>query len=74
MMVRMVFPFAIHKYTLTHHVFVNVWPFYLPTPSCVEKILPLVSRKWKNGSNSSYNCTPFLHPLLTKGKMMVEKM
>ena len=27
---RMVFPFAIH--THTHHVFVNVWPFYLPTP------------------------------------------
>ena len=30
--------------------------------------LPLVSREWKNGSNSSYNCTPFLHSLLTKGK------
>ena len=30
--------------------------------------LPLVSRKWKNGSNSSYNRTPFLHSLLTKGK------
>ena len=29
---RMVFPVAIH--THTHHVFVNVWPFYLPTPSC----------------------------------------
>ena len=28
----------------------------------------LVSREWKNGSNSSYNCTPFLHSLLTKGK------
>ena len=27
--------------------------------------LPLVSREWKNGSNSSYNCTPFLHSLLT---------
>ena len=25
---RMAFPFAIH----THNVFVNVWPFYLPTP------------------------------------------
>ena len=35
-------------------------PFYL--------ILPLVRREWKNGSNSSYNCTPFLHSLLTKGK------
>ena len=22
-----------------------------------------------NGSNRSYNCTPFLHSLLTKGKM-----
>ena len=30
--------------------------------------LPLVSREWKNGSNGSYNCTPFLHSLLTKGK------
>ena len=30
--------------------------------------LPLVSREWKDGSNSSYNCTPFLHSLLTKGK------
>ena len=30
--------------------------------------LPLVSREWKNRSNSSYNCTPFLHSLLTKGK------
>ena len=29
--------------------------------------LPLVSREWKNGSNSCYNCTPFLHSLLTKG-------
>ena len=32
--------------------------------------LPLVSREWKNGSNSSYNCTPFLHSLLTKGKII----
>ena len=32
-------------------------------------ILPLVSREWKNGSDSSYNCTPFLHSLLTKGKL-----
>ena len=31
-------------------------------------VLPLVSREWKNGSNSSYNCTPFLPSLLTKGK------
>ncbi|CAE7286773.1 unnamed protein product [Symbiodinium sp. CCMP2592] len=30
--------------------------------------LPLVCRVWKNGSNSSYICTPFLHSLLTKGK------
>ena len=28
--------------------------------------LPLASREWKNGRNSSYNCTPFLHSLLTK--------
>ena len=30
--------------------------------------LPLVSREWKNGSHSSYNCTPFLHSLLTKSR------
>ena len=35
--------------------------------------LPLVSREWKNGSNSSYNCTPFLHSPLTKGKFRVER-
>ena len=35
--------------------------------------LPLVSREWKNGSNSSHNCTPFLHFLLTKAKMKDEK-
>ena len=28
-----------------------------------------VSREWKNVSSSSYNCTPFLHSLLTKGKL-----
>ena len=32
------------------------------------QVLPLVSREWKNASNSSYNCTPFLQSLLTKGK------
>ena len=32
------------------------------------KDLLLGSREWKNGSNSSYNCTPFLHSLLTKGR------
>ena len=35
--------------------------------------LPLVSREWKNGSNSSYNCTPFLHSLLTRGKKKVQR-
>ena len=35
--------------------------------------LPLVSREWKNGSNSSYNCTPFLHSLLTKGNKQKQK-
>ena len=35
--------------------------------------LPLVSREWKNGSNRSYNCTPFLHSLLTKGKWSNEQ-
>ena len=32
--------------------------------------LPFVSGELKNGSNSSYNCTPFLHSLLTKGKII----
>ena len=32
--------------------------------------LPLVGREWKNGSNSSYTCSPFLHSLLTKGKFL----
>ena len=26
------------------------------------------SREWKNGSNVSCNCTPFLHSLVTKGR------
>ena len=40
----------------------------LRVPEFLEPFyLPLVSREWKNGSNSSYNCTPFLHSLLTKG-------
>ena len=39
------------------------------TPSSSRSIyLRLVSREWKSGSNSSCNCTPFLHSLLTKGK------
>ena len=33
--------------------------------------LPLVSREWKNGSNGSYSCTPFLHSLPPKGKVRV---
>ena len=37
-------------------------------PITILRSLPLVSTEWKNGSNSSYNCTPFLHSLLTKGK------
>ena len=28
------------------------------------------SREWKNGSTSSYNCTPFLNSLLTKRKTL----
>ena len=36
--------------------------------AAVPSVPPLVSWEWKNGSNSSYNCTPFLHSLLTKGK------
>ena len=34
--------------------------------------LPLVSREWKNGGSSN-NCTPFLHSLLTKGKIRVQR-
>ena len=38
-------------------------------PHCLGSLyLPLVSREWRNGSNSSYNCTPFFHSLLTKGR------
>ena len=33
--------------------------------------LALVSREWKNGSTGSYNCTPFPHSLVTKGKFKV---
>ena len=33
----------------------------------LSNYLASVSREWKNGSNSSYNCTPFLHSLLTEG-------
>ena len=34
----------------------------------------MVSREWKNGSNSSYNSTPFLHSLLTKGKIPIRPL
>ena len=42
---------------------------FLPFRASLLKLssLPLASREWKNGSNGSYNCTPFLHSLLTKG-------
>ena len=40
----------------------------IPQSHSLLQYLPLVSREWKSGSNSSYNCTPFLHSLLTKGK------
>ena len=33
---------------------------------------PRPSREWKNGSNSSHNCTPFLHSLPTKGKTIIQ--
>ena len=47
----------------------RVWAFQnLESKRAVH--LPLVSREWKNGSNSSYNGTPFLHSLLTKGKYL----
>ena len=35
-----------------------------------DVVLPLVSREWKTGISGSYNCTPFLHSLLTKGKCL----
>ena len=44
----------------------------LNASSAAAFFLPLVSREWKNGSNSSYNCTPFLHSLLTKGKSCLD--
>ena len=34
---RMVLPFAMH--THTHHVFVNVWRFYLPTPHLWNRMI-----------------------------------
>ena len=46
----------------------GVAPVWIPGVLGFGVYLPLISREWKNGSNSSYNCTPFLHSLLTKGK------
>ena len=40
----------------------------LGAPRAGAVFLPLVRREWKTGRNSSYNCTPFLDSLLTKGK------
>ena len=48
-------------------VYPKPWP--KPCSNCAGPFLlflPLVSREWKNGSNSSENCTPFLHSLLTQ--------
>ena len=42
---------------------------YAPGFDSAPGLKALVGREWKNGSNSSYNCTPFLHSLLTKGKV-----
>ena len=43
-----------------------------PNPTRIPSLyLPLVRKEWKNGSNCSCNCTPFLHSLLTKGKYRV---
>ena len=50
-------------------VTVGSWYENAAEVSEVTYCLPLVSREWKNGSNSSYNCIPFLHSLLTKGKI-----
>ena len=43
-------------------------PQTLHSGTCTTLNLPLVSREWKNGSYSSYDCTPFLRSLLTKGQ------
>ena len=47
------------------------WKFEAAATLCARELsdLPLVSREWKNGSNSSYSCTPFFHSLLTNGKV-----
>ena len=45
-------------------------PLQFTRKSTSPRYLPLVSREWKNGSNSSYNCTPFPHSLLTKALHM----
>ena len=46
--------------------YVGLGSFFCPfsNPSYFR---PLVNREWKNGGNSSYNGTPFLHSLLSKG-------
>ena len=52
--------------------FVNPLPWWPEKPK-LRSDLPLVSREWRNGSNSSYSCTPFLHSLLTKRKPKAPK-
>ena len=47
---------------------VQRWTKHGDTLQRLGFLLPLVSREWKNGRNSSFNCTPFLHSLLTKGR------
>ena len=47
----------------------NKDPAFLSQVPIRYQVLPLASREWKNGSDSSYNCTPFLHSLLTKGNI-----
>ena len=47
----------------------NKDPAFLSQVPIRYQVLPLASREWKNGSDSSYNCTPFLHSLLAKGKV-----
>ena len=54
------------------HLFFQDSDFRSPSPTShgVLLPLPLVSREWKNGSNSSSTCTPFLHSQLTKGRYL----
>ena len=49
------FPFATH----THHVFVNVWPFYLPTPLLWNRmVFPFALRHIHTHTHQFYSALP----------------